>query len=55
MTSQSTLAETFAASHRMNASSLEDHVTTAEVYFSTFIAEHNMAFLEANHFTKLEL
>ena len=40
-----------AVCHRKDA--LEDQVTTAEIYFSTFIAEHNMAFLAADHFTKL--
>ena len=50
MTSQSTLAETLAVCHAL---ALEDQVTTAEIYFSTFIAEHNnMAFLAADHFTK---
>ena len=54
MTSQSTLAETLAVCHRKDALVLEDQITTAEIYFSTFIAEHNnMAFLVADHFKKL--
>ena len=53
MTSQSTLAETLAVCRRKDVLVLEEQVTTAEIYFSTFIAEHNMAFLAADHFTKL--
>ena len=34
-------------------SSLEEKVTMAELYFTTFIAEHNLPFLLADHFTKL--
>ena len=33
--------------------SLEDQVTKAELYFTTFIAEHNLSFLTADHFTKV--
>ena len=32
---------------------LEDQVTRAELYFATFIAEHNLALMTADHFTKL--
>ena len=32
---------------------LADQVTAAEIFFSTFVAEHNLAFLAADHFTKL--
>lgn len=32
---------------------LTDQVIAAEVFFSTFIAEHNIPFLAADHFTKL--
>ena len=31
----------------------EDKVITADVYYATFIAEHNLPFLVADHFTKL--
>ena len=33
--------------------SLEDDITAAELYFTTFISEHNIPFLAADHFTKL--
>ena len=33
--------------------SLDKQVTTAELYFTTFIANRNLAFLAADHFTKL--
>ena len=33
--------------------SLEDDITSAELHFTTFISEHNLAFLAADHFTKL--
>ena len=33
--------------------SVTDQVTVAEVYFSMFIAEHNLPFLAADHFSKL--
>ena len=46
MTSQSTLTDAF------QKDSLSDHVT-AEVYFATFIAEHNLPFLATDHFTRL--
>ena len=32
---------------------VDDMVTAAEIYFTTFIAEHNISFLAAGHFTKL--
>ena len=47
MTSQSTLTDAF------QNDSLSDQVTQAEVYFATFIAEHNLPFLAADHFTRL--
>ena len=47
MTSQSTLTDAF------QNDSLSDQVTQAEVYFATFIAEHNLPFLTADHFTRL--
>lgn len=47
MASQSTLLTSF------RKDTLEDQVTTAEVYFVTFIAEHNMPFLAADQLTKL--
>ena len=39
----------------INASgdAIADQVTAAEVYFTSFIAEHNIHFLAAHHFTKL--
>ena len=33
--------------------SFDKQVTTAELYFTAFVAEHNLAFLAADHFTKL--
>ena len=33
--------------------SLQDKTTAAEIYFATFIAEHKLPFLTADHFTKL--
>ena len=33
--------------------SLEERITTAELYFTTFIAEHNLPFTVADHFGKL--
>lgn len=36
-----------------NRDSVGDKTTTAEIYFATFIAEHNLPFLTADHFTKL--
>ena len=47
MASQSTITASF------RKGSPDDQVTTAEVYFATFIAEHNMPFLAADHSTKL--
>ena len=32
---------------------LTDQITASEIYFSTFIAEHNIPFLAAEHFNKL--
>ena len=32
---------------------LQNDITTAELYFTTFIVEHNLPFLAADHFTKL--
>ena len=37
----------------MADNSLEDSVTRAEVLFAKFVAEHNLLFLTANHFTHL--
>ena len=36
-----------------NRDSVGDKTTTAEIYFASFIAEHNLPFLTADHFTKL--
>ena len=33
--------------------SLSEQVTSAEFYFTAFIAEHNLPFATADHFTKL--
>ena len=41
------------SSLQSSKNSLDDRITTAELYFSTFIAEHNLPFLAADHFTKL--
>ena len=49
MANQLTLASTMLQSKN----SLEHDITTAELYFTTFIAEHNLPFLAADHFTKL--
>ena len=32
---------------------LDDQVTNAELYFTTYMAEHNLSFLAADHFTKV--
>ena len=32
---------------------ISDKITAAEIYFATFVAEHNLPFLSADHFTKL--
>ena len=47
MASQSTIT---AASFQRD---VQSEVTTAEIYFTTFVAEHNLPFLAADHFTKL--
>ena len=38
---------------KTSTGSLEEKITTAELYFTTFIAEHNLPFLVGDHFTKL--
>ena len=45
---QTTIAATF-----RKGTSVADQVTAAEIYFSMFIAEHNLPFLAADHFNKL--
>ena len=35
------------------SASVDRQVTVAEVYFATFIAEHNLPFSAADHFSKL--
>ena len=35
------------------SSHLKEQVTTAELYFKIFIAEHNLAFSDGDHFPKL--
>ena len=47
MAGQSTIASSF------TRSSVTDQITIAEVYFGMFIAEHNLHFLAADHFSKL--
>lgn len=47
MASQPTLPVSFRQSAVLN------QVTAAEVYFTTFIAEHSILFLATDHFTKL--
>ena len=51
------LAHALANQHTITApprsESLGKQVTAAEIHFATFIAEHNIAFLAADHFTKL--
>ena len=49
MANQCTLTSTMLQSK----SSLEHDITTAELYFTTFVAEHNLPFLASDHFTKL--
>ena len=49
MTNQLTLQSALSRSKN----SLEDDIMTAELYFTTFISEHNLPFLAADHFTKL--
>ena len=50
---QSVGQTTITATFRKSSASLADQVTAAEIYFSTFIAEHNLPFLAADHFNKL--
>jgi hypothetical protein len=50
MTNQLTLTSTMPL---LSTNSLENDITAAELYFTTFIAEHNIPFLAADHFTKL--
>ena len=45
---QTTIAATF-----RKGTPVADQVTAAEIYSSTFIAEHNLPFLAADHFNKL--
>ena len=47
MAGQSTLASA------ITQSSVTDQLTIAEVYFSMFVAEHNLPFLAADHFSNL--
>lgn len=37
----------------ISSNHLISKLTTAELYFTTFVAEHNLVFLAADHFTKL--
>ena len=46
---QSTITSSFASS----SNQLDEQVTTAEFYYTAFIAEHNLSFASADHFTKL--
>ena len=46
---QSTITSSFASS----SYELDEQVTTAEFYYTAFIAEHNLSFASADHFTKL--
>ena len=50
MQTQPTLS-TFIADSRAN--SIEDQIMKAEIYFAKFVAEHNLPFLEADHFSRL--
>ena len=36
-----------------HAKSIEDQAMTAEIYFAKFVAEHNLSFLVADHFSRL--
>ena len=49
--SQPSIASAMASSSQTE--SLQDQVTKAEVYFALFVAEHNLSFSTADHFTKL--
>ena len=50
MQSQPSLSSFIAQSH---ANSIEDQVMRAEIYFAKFVAEHNLPFLVADHFSCL--
>jgi hypothetical protein len=50
METQPSLSTFMADSHSRN---VEDQATRAEVYFAKFVAEHNLPFLVADHFTRL--
>ena len=49
MANQSTIESALSRSKN----SLEDDISAAELYFTTFISKHNLPFLAADHFTKL--
>ena len=49
--SQPSIASAMASSSQTE--SLQDQVAKAEVYFTFFVAEHNLSFSTADHFTKL--
>ena len=48
-TNPSTITSSFASS----SNQLDEQVTTAEFYYTAFIAEHNLSFASADHFIKL--
>ena len=50
---QPTISTAIAAASNLHEVSIQDQVTKAELYFSLFVAEHNLSFSTANHFTKL--
>ena len=50
MQSQPSLSSFIADSH---AKSIEDQAMRAEIYFAKFVAEHNLPFLVADHFSRL--
>ena len=48
---QPSIASAMASS--LQTETLQDQVTKAEVYFTFFVAKHNLSFSTADHFTKL--
>ena len=49
---QPTISTAIAAASNLHEVSIQDQVTKAELYFSLFVAEHNLSF-STDHFTKL--
>ena len=50
---QSTLPSLLRELESNSICTLQNQITTAELYFTTFVAEHNLPFSIGDHFTKL--